>query len=179
MQSQEDIINNQFQSALKGLDVQKKQAQDQNKLTIMRQKALGGLTGGGAVSAELKANQGVDENYNKAKSDLEQQKGAQSLQSAQFGEQLGLQKQQLSEQQRQFNEQMNYQMKEFNENQISNFINAATALDKSGLRDVTNASPIIQLLNQLKGLGSKGQQGTNAFVAPKSIGGTQSGIYAY
>lgn len=73
-------------------------------------------------------------------------------QQKQFESAFGLQNKQFDESRRQFDEQLRYQLKEFSENQVTNFINAMTAFDKTGLGDPNRFNQLAAALQRIRGM---------------------------
>lgn len=66
-----------------------------------------------------------------------------ATQQEQFGKQFG-------ESQSQFKQQMEYQWKEFNENVKTNLLNAAAAMKKAGIGNLTDASSFLNIVNYFR-----------------------------
>src|SRR4051812_41932497 len=131
--TQTDLINQQFTAAQGNLNRQRQQAQDTLDMQVARQKAVGGLTGGGAIKAQELGQNQLTNTMAQSQAGLDVQKSQQLQQGAQFDKAFGLQQNEFNESQRQFDEQLKYQLKEFNENQVTNFVNAMTAFNTAGL----------------------------------------------
>lgn len=96
-------------------------------------------------------------------------------QREQFEKQHVLQQDQFRETARQFNEGMRFQWADLNESQLSNFINAMTALNHAQLGNTDNLRRITEVLETLKGRYTQTNQATKppefATVEPSQFGG--------
>lgn len=78
MATQQELIEEQFAQATKGLAQKRKQAEEEALMGVNRQAAMGGLTGGGAIKAKQKAQQGLEDVFGGQMTQLEGQKAAAS-----------------------------------------------------------------------------------------------------
>lgn len=183
MPTSQELINQQFAEAGKGLLQKRKQAEDQLGQAVARRQAMGGLTGGAALKAQSKGAQQLEEAFGAQEAALQSEKARTSLaaqeaetqrqfgaaeaekgrtfqatqaekdraqQKDQFEKTFGLQQQQFAETARQFNEGMRFQWAELDENQVSNFINALTALRNVDVTSWQGIEPTADAVTRLR-----------------------------